>query len=187
MKTTARVSVLAGIAALAVGAAAPAAAEQIERGRFHDVFVSDPYEDCGLTLQDSGDVHGSFVGTRRGSDGLAYFTENVHGTITTTNLANDLSYTQVFNEGHRDLQVTDNGDGTLTVTVLATGGARVYGPDGKIVARNPGQVRFQLLIDNGGTPGDPTDDEFLEFLGVIKGSTGRNEEFGCEQIVELIG
>ena len=28
----------------------------------------------------------------------------------------------------------------------------------------PGQVRFELLVDHGGTPSDPSDDEFLESL-----------------------
>ena len=39
--------------------------------------------------------------------------------------------------------MTDNGDGTLTILVLTTGPAAVYGPDGKAIARNPGQVRFE--------------------------------------------
>jgi hypothetical protein len=45
-----------------------------------------------------------------------------------------------------DLRVTDNGDGTLTVLVLATGNSTVYDESGKAIARNPGQVRYALLI-----------------------------------------
>ena len=71
----------------------------------------------------------------------------------------------------KDLKVIDNGDGTLTITVLATGNFAVYGADGKAIARNPGQVRFQFIVDHGGTPADPSDDVELEDLGVIKGST----------------
>jgi hypothetical protein len=64
------------------------------------------------------------------------------------------------------------GDGTLTILVMATGNETVYTPDGKALYRNPGQIRFEILIDHGRTPTNPSDDEFLEFLGLVKGSTG---------------
>jgi hypothetical protein len=57
-----------------------------------------------------------------------------------------------------------------------------------VLFRNPGQVRFELLVDHGGTPSDPSDDEFLEFLGVVKGSTGRNDLEGrnfCDDLREF--
>ncbi|MBA3718709.1 MAG: hypothetical protein H0W95_00215 [Nocardioidaceae bacterium] len=77
-------------------------------------------------------------------------------------------------------------DGTSTILVLATGNSLLYGSTGKAVARNPGQVRFEILVDNGGTPQDPFDDEFLEFLGVVKESTGRSDDY-CAATVEAIG
>jgi len=46
--------------------------------------------------------------------------------------------------------VTDNGDGTLTILVLGTGNFTVNGEDGKAIARSPGQLRFELLIDHAG-------------------------------------
>ena len=64
-----------------------------------------------------------------------------------------------------------------TLVVLVTGDGTVYGMDGKAIARNPGQVRDEILIDNNGTPQDPSDDEFLEFIQEIKGSTGRTDGF----------
>ena len=54
-----------------------------------------------------------------------------------------------------------------------------------MIARNSGQVRFELLIDNGGTPTNPDDDEELEFLGVVKESTGLNDDF-CELAVPML-
>jgi hypothetical protein len=51
----------------------------------------------------------------------------------------------------------------LTLLVLATGSLKVFGPDGEFLFNDPGQIRFELLIDHGGTPTDPSDDEFLEF------------------------
>ena len=67
----------------------------------------------------------------------------------------------------------------------ATGNAVVYGEGGKAIARNPGQVRFEILIDHAGTPTDPTDDEFLAFLGEVKESTGRTDDF-CAAVVPVL-
>jgi len=125
-----------------------------------------------------------------GPDGLAYGSENAHGIQSLTNLANDKTITSVFNVTTKDLKVTDNGDGTLTILVMATGGERWYGPDGQFLFNNPGQIRYEVLIDDGGTPTDPSDDQFLEFLGLVKGSTGRNDltdENFCDQMLSVIG
>ena len=57
----------------------------------------------------------------------------------------------------------------------------LYGPDGKAIARNPGQTRFRIVVDHGGTPNDPEDDTELSFE-VARDSTGRNDDF-CEAAV----
>jgi hypothetical protein len=41
------------------------------------------------------------------------------------------------------------------------------------------------LVDNGGTPTDPTDDDEIEFLGVDKESTGRTDNF-CDAFVPAV-
>jgi hypothetical protein len=87
----------------------------------------------------------------------------------------------------KDQRVTDNGDGTLTILVLATGNAVLYGEEGEAIARNPGQIRYELLIDHGGTPNDPSDDEFVEFLGEVKGSTGRSDDYCAAAVPVLLG
>ena len=87
----------------------------------------------------------------------------------------------------RALAAVDNGDGTLTVTFLATGNDVTYGPDGKAIARNPGQVRFELLIDHNGTPADPADDEVIAFVRVVKESTGRTDDFCAAAVPALTG
>ena len=61
----------------------------------------------------------------------------------------------------------------------------LYGENGKAIARNPGQIRLEILVDHGGTPNDPSDDEFLADLGVVKGSTGRSDDF-CEAAVPAL-
>jgi hypothetical protein len=102
-----------------------------------------------------------------------------------TSVATGTSITIVSRFVQKDVRVTDNDDGTLTILVLATGNDVVYGPDGKAIARNPGQIRFELLVDHAGTPADPFDDEFLAFLGEVKRSTGRNDELCAAAVAAL--
>lgn len=192
MKLRRRVTMTGGVVLLALAATiGPASAKPLEREHFHDSGSEVLEGFCGdLTVRADFEVDGTFLLNPHGPDGLAYGSEKVHGTQSLTNLANDKTITSVFNVITKDLKVTDNGDGTLTILVMATGGERWYGPDGQFLFANPGQIRFEVLIDNGGTPTDPSDDEFLEFLGVVKGSTGRNDltdENFCDQILSVIG
>jgi hypothetical protein len=85
---------------------------------------------------------------------------------------------------NKDLRVTDNGDGTLTILILSTGRAVIYNSDGKAIGRNSGQVRCELVVDHGGTPSDPSDDTEISFE-VVKESTGRTDDF-CEVAVPAL-
>ena len=84
----------------------------------------------------------------------------------------------------KDLRVTNNGDGTLTILILSTGNAVVYNSNRKAIGRNPGRVRFELVVDHGGTPSDPSDDTELSFE-LVKDSTGRTDDF-CEVAVPAL-
>ena len=177
---------LGGVAAVLF--AAVASAGKASREAFHDegTFVLDDY--CGVPGLDvrvdfSLDLRVHVV--PHGDDQLAYFLQHGKRVETITNPANGTSVRSVARVTEKDMRVTDNGDGTLTVLVLATGNATLYGADGKAIARNPGQVRFELLIDDGGTPTDPSDDEVIDFLGVVKGSTGRSDDV-CEAAVPAL-
>ncbi len=97
---------------------------------------------------------------------------------------NDKFVVSTVNLIDKDLRVTDNGDGTLTILILSTGNAVIYNSNGKAIGRNPGQVRFELLVDHGGTPSDPSDDTEISFEQV-KGSTGRTDDF-CEVVVPAL-
>ena len=110
--------------------------------------------------------------------------EHIRRTDTLTNLANGRTLTSNELTVQKDLHVTDNGDGTLTIVVFATGNFTLYGADGHAIARNPGQFQFQLLIDHNGTPGDPSDDVELAFT-VLKESTGRSDD-ACEAAVPAL-
>jgi hypothetical protein len=190
MQWSRALALVGGLTALVLGTAVtPATAAPLERGHFHD-SVSEVVEDCGLTLRHDAEVDVTFLFNFHGPDGLGYQSETFHGTESFTNVANDLSYTHVFNSVSKDLKVTDNGDGTLTLLVMSAGLNKWFGPDGELLFTDSGTIRFEILIDNGGTPTDPSDDEELEFLGVVKDLTGRTDTDGrdfCDDINEFIG
>lgn len=178
-------AVLALGATAAVTLAATASAGQVLRETIHEeeTFVIDDFCDVpGLTVEVVSVADLRVQAVTHGPNDLAYFLERARRTDVLTNPANDKSVSIVANEIAKDLRVTDNGDGTLTILVLATGNGVLYGQDGNAIARNPGQVRFEIVVDHNGTPTDPFDDEFLADLGLVKGSTGRSDDF-CEAAV----
>jgi len=154
----------------------PGLAQPLERSQFRTSFDVGIKHFCGdlhIRLAFSG--HGTLLLNSHGPDGLAYGVETFHGTESYTNLANGRTLTTVYNVPSKDLTVTDNGDGTLTLIAMTTGSVKVYGPEGELLFIDSGQMRVKLLIDDGGTPTDPSDDQVSTDLGVIKGSTGRND------------
>jgi hypothetical protein len=181
-------------AMLALGAtamlilAAAASAGQAFHETFHEEETETEENFCGvtgLTVEFATVTDGRIHVVPHGRDGLAYFAFHIRATEVVTNLANEKTVTAEYTVTDKDLRVTDNGDGTLTILVLTTGNAVLYDEGGKAIARNPGQTRFEILVDHAGTPSDPTDDEFLEFLGEVKGSTGRTDDF-CEAAVPAL-
>src|SRR5262249_37743477 len=170
-------------------AGAPATAQPIDKGHFHDVFTGDPYDCNGTPAQDSGDVSGNFVFNQRGSSPFPYYRESVHGTALTTNLLTGGTYTNVFTANGRDHTIVDNGDGTITITTFASGTSRFYDSHGNFVLKDPGQVRFAVDIDYNGTPGDPSDDiEVPNSFRIVRASTGNsdfsNRDF-CADLVQF--
>jgi hypothetical protein len=181
---------IAGLAvAGSVLASTPATARPIDKGHFHDVFTSDVYDCDGTPAQDSGNVSGNFVFNQRGSSPFPYYRESVHGTGVTTNLDTGGTYTNVFTASSRDHTIVDNGDGTITITVYASGTSRFYDTNGRFVLKDPGQTRFAVDIDYNGTPGDPSDDvEVPDSFRIVRPSTGNSDlsqrDF-CADLVEF--
>jgi hypothetical protein len=167
-----------------------ATAAPLERVHFHQTSSEVVEEFCpGLTVRIDDESDGSFLLNAHGPDGLAYGSETFQRTISFTNPANDKTVTVELTGIFKDLTITDNGDGTLTILVMGTGTRRWYGPEGNSwVFNDSGMVQFELLIDHAGTPTDPFDDEELEFLGVVN-TVGRGDTSGdlCEWFPELIG
>jgi hypothetical protein len=171
---------LGAIAAVTSGGAAGAG--QVFRETIHDEgsFVLEDFCDQpGMTVDVAFALNLRVHAVPHGPARLAYFLQHGKRTEVLTNPANGKSLTSVAKVIEKDMRVTDNGDGTLTILILATGNSVLYGENHKAIARNPGQIRFEMLVDHGGTPTDPTDDEFLADLGEVKGSTGRSDDF-CE-------
>jgi hypothetical protein len=180
----------AALLAVATVAAAggPATAKPIDSGTIHEEYSFAVTGFCGvdgLDIEIEGVNDLRFRLGSRGAAQLPYFLEQVTVHQTLTNADNDRFVTYSSRSIGKDLKVTDNGDGTFTILVLATGNETWYGMDGKAIARNPGQSRWEILIDNNDTPQDPTDDEFLEFLGDVKGSTGRTDDACAAMVAEL--
>ena len=174
------------IAALAV-LVGHASAGEIFHESYHDegTFVHQNY--CGvagLTVSDSAVIDGTVRAVTHGPDELAYFLDHFKQSGAFTNLANGKAVTFVTKAITKDLTVTDNGDGTLTVVMLLTGNAVLY-VDGKAIGSDTGQVRIELLVDDGGTPTDPFDDDVIADLGVVKEPTGRNGGF-CATVVPAL-
>ncbi|TCO44855.1 hypothetical protein EV646_10926 [Kribbella antiqua] len=161
----------------------PAAAALIEHQHVEDVrsFVDGKF--CGdLRVRIDIDVRIHLLVKTQGPDGLVYFLESLRGTTEFTNLATGKSFTNFLRIVNKDLKVTDNGDGTLTVLTTTNGVVKNYGPDGELLFIDSGTFRVELLIDHGGTPTDPDDDEILSET-VVKTSTGRSDTEGhdfCE-------
>jgi hypothetical protein len=143
------------VTALMVGSTVSSAtAAPLERRHIHDMFSAEIEDFCGeLTVRLDIEADLTLLANPHGSDGLIYFLEAGQRTFSVTNLANDKTWTSVFNGVSKDLDVTDNGDGTLTVLAMDSGGGTTW---------------YEFLVDHGGTPTDPTDDQVLDFR-VVKG------------------
>jgi hypothetical protein len=168
--------------------AVPALAEpgRVIRETVHEEFFNEIEAFCGtdMVVESHLIVDGTTTIRPRGRDGLIYFANRLRITETFTNVDNRNFVVSTVNLIDKDLRVTDNGDGTLTILILSTGNAVIYNSDGKAIGRNPGQVRFELVVDHGGTPSDPSDDTEISFEQV-KESTGRTDDF-CEVVVPAL-
>ncbi|MFC7495981.1 MULTISPECIES: hypothetical protein [unclassified Nocardioides] len=200
MKTRVRPISALSTAALALAVlSSPAQAQVVDSGHFVDEFegqvpddvylcqFTDDPADGGVLAVDSGRVRVNFMLNQRGSGSFPYYRETVHGTVVTTNIETGGTFTQVFSNNFHDHVITDNGDGTITITVYAAGGTRFYDQNGKFVLKDPGAVRYAFDVDYNDTPGDPSDDtEVEDSFRIVRSSTG-NSDFSdrnfCEDLL----
>ena len=143
-----------------------------------ETFVEDGF--CGvsgMSVEIARVVHINVQAVAHGPDRLEYFLSHGRRTEVLTNLANDKSVNSVSSVTEKDQRVTENSDGTVTVLILATGNAVLYGANGKAIARNPGQVRLELVFDESGAELSRR---------VVRESTGRSDDF-CDAAVAALG
>jgi hypothetical protein len=201
MRLQARTSIrrgLTGAACLAavavVALAGPAeAGPSLEKENFHDESTVVEEGFCavdGLNVEIHEVIDGTFLfNTTTGRNGVPHLVGTSHGTVSFTNLTTGKSYTNVFDDVDKTLEITPAGAGTVTVVELLTGGSRWYGPDGKVLFHDDGQIRLELLIDFGGTPYNLADDVVID-AQLIFGSTGTNDLEGrdfCEDFLAITG
>jgi hypothetical protein len=183
--------VVAGLIAASIAmAGAASAGPPTEHVKFHEETTETVEDFCdvpGLTVRLDRVLDGKFLAKTRGSDDEPYIVEHQTLHDVWTNPANGNVVTVRSNGVAKIHELTVNPDGTISVIQLATGNFVAYGPDGKAIARNPGQVRVELLFDDAGTPDDPSDDVFLGVVRVVKESTGRSDDFCAAAVPVLTG
>jgi hypothetical protein len=131
---------------------------------------------CGVTDLDVTFVNTFTIDTliKKGDLGPAYYTQ--HFTISSTHTGpNDVTTTYTERSLSKDLKLSfDPETDLLTIDTLATGNATLYGPDGSAIARNPGQVRFHIVVN-------VVTEEEVSFEQT-KGSTGRSDDFCAVEV-----
>ena len=192
-----RTTIAAGIAAIsALALFAPASAfaappiidhwsdhiEVIEQDEIPDWCPDVPFD--VLYTEDS---HGTFRFVQRGDDnyyGGATFTSN----FSWTNVETGKTFSGTRHGSDHDLLVTDNGDGTVTIDVHSTGATTYYDDDGNRLFIDAGRQTGTIVIDTNGTPGDPSDDQFVAFLGGdLTGHFETADRDFCADVMEFIG
>jgi hypothetical protein len=144
------------------GAADARPLTQVHYSDVYDVLLPDEPDGsfCGglVDVPLHGEVDG-YVSVMDHGDGVSpYFADRFRSTLVYTNPLTGLTFTVVRVRQTKDLRITDNGDGTLTLVGLNTGGLWSYGPDGELLGVQNGVSRDTFLVDTMGTA-DPFDDQ----------------------------
>jgi hypothetical protein len=130
----------------------------------YDVLLPDPDDPTGFFCGGLVNVplhveeDGYFSIKEHGADDVVYFADRFRSTLRYTNPQTGLTFTVVRVHQTKDLRITDNGDGTLTLVGLSTGVLSSYGPDGELLNTRTGMSRDTFLVDTMGTT-DPFDDQ----------------------------
>jgi hypothetical protein len=179
---------ICGLAVAGQLVSTPATAQPLDKGHFRDVFT-DVYDCNGTPARDDGDVRVNFLFNQRGGGRhpFPYYRESAHGTIVHTNLNTGGTFTEVFTANSRDHRIVNNGDGTITIIVFASGGSRFYDQNGTLVLKDAGQTRFAFDVHYNGTPGNPDDDvDVPDSFRIIRPSTGTNDLEGRDYCADLV-
>jgi FlaG/FlaF family flagellin (archaellin) len=179
-------SVLAG-----AGTAAPAAQAQLVDRSHERITNTSEAQICGLDLVSTAD----FVlnqQERIARSGFPLFQGIANGTQTFTNPDTGKSITNQFaGVAFKDLSVTDNGDGTITLRTASAGlPEKLVLPDGTIVNMDVGQIVVVSVLDYNGTPTNADDDTLLSQSVVFQAGPhpdlDSNFELFCQNLVTYL-
>jgi hypothetical protein len=138
----------------------------------------------GLTVVASGSIDYRHRTMARGAGSLPYYTEHTTSFLDTfTNADTGAFVTNTGKYTFNTVSVTDNGDGTLTITYQYTVNTQITDDAGRVVAHDTGIYRYVSVVDHGGTPSDPTDDTELSSSDLL--TTGLEPDV-CAAIVAAI-
>lgn len=154
---------------------------------FHDVYTEVTRNTCdvpGLKVRLVSTNDGRLRWTPRGSDRLPHLMQHNTTSDVYTNMATGQSVTEVASQRENMLDVTDNGDGTLTFLEQAVYRAAMYNEAGKAIAHRTGRFRIELVFDHAGTPTNLDDDEFVSFRFI---KPARHGDDFCTALVGAIG
>lgn len=180
---------LAGLALIATSATSAAAAP-LETFTFFDERSGTFQDSCGvpggITVEWHRVEHGSVQLIPRGPDQLPHAHGAFQGSTTYTNAATGDGFTFAWRSIDMDLHLVDNGDGTSTAIIQVAGNRSIY-VDGRRVAGGTGTHWDEVLVDNGGTPTDPSDDGFIEVVSTVKDTTGLSETMDFDVCAAMTG
>jgi hypothetical protein len=144
------------------GAAGAQPVDQVHYTDVYDLLLPDEPDGsfCGglVDVPLHGEVDGYFSVKDHGDEAFPYFADRFRSTLVYTNPLTGLTLTVVRVWQTKDLRITDNGDGTLTLVGLNTGALWSYGPGGELLGVQNGMSKDTFLVDTMGTT-DPFDDQ----------------------------
>jgi hypothetical protein len=195
MKHTRAVAAIAAASAVLLALATPASAAPPEIDHWTDHIehieqvehAADNWcPDIPFDVRYVEDAHGTFRGMVRGDK--FYGATTIRSESAWINVDTGKRFSRVWQGQDKDLKVVDNGDGTITLTILFTGPTKYYDNDGNRVFMDVGRTFNTIVIDEAGTPGFPDDDFFVEFVGSeSKGSFDTMDRDFCADLMDFIG
>jgi hypothetical protein len=151
----------------------PAAARPVERSHEHLVETF-PEDLCGVPVISSLDLILNNQ-QRLATSGFPLLKHTVRGRVTWTNPVTGKSIRNFFAGAIRDLTVTDNGNGTVTLRTAVSGvQEEITLSDGTVAIKDVGRIVYVDVIDYHGTLIDRTDDQVLSES--IESIAGKNPE-----------
>ena len=125
---------------------------------------------------------------RRGADGLQYVSFRLSSTDTITNLDTGVSLRSTTVLREKDVRITDEGDGTLSIVVLLIGTTTYHEPSGALIGVDATKRTLEVVVDHAGTPDDWGDDVVLsEALSDPVGASTLGGASLCDIALEYLG